>query len=363
MNSNKELTRYMNRSIGRLVSGIMRTSLKNPRETAFVLRARDRVIRAMKTREDFENQGHHIPPFLISSIAIACNLHCKGCYARANGICGPDEEKTLTAEEWKAVFKEAADLGVSFNLLAGGEPLMRRDVLEAAASVPEMIFPVFTNGLLIDEDDADFFGKHRNLIPILSIEGGRKETDERRGSGTYDTLSGVMDRLAARGILFGVSVTVTTENLETVTSETFVKGLENKGCRLTFFVEYVPVDKKTEHLAPGTEARTVFEKRLEFLRGSIPEMLFLSFPGDEKHMGGCLAAGRGFFHINAYGSAEACPFSPYSDRSLREHSLLEVLDSPFFIRLQQEELVGGEHDGGCALFQKEDQVLSLLKGD
>ena len=90
-------------------------------------------------------------------------------------------------------------------------------------------------------------------------------------------------------------------------------------------------------------------------------MIFLSFPGDEKHMGGCLAAGRGFFHINAYGAAEACPFSPYSDRSLREHTLLEVLDSPFFARLQQESLVGGEHDGGCALFQKRAQVQALLK--
>ena len=26
-----------------------------------------------------------VPPFLICSIATTCNLHCKGCYARANG--------------------------------------------------------------------------------------------------------------------------------------------------------------------------------------------------------------------------------------------------------------------------------------
>ena len=123
----------------------------------------------------------------------------------------------------------------------------------------------------------------------------------------------------------------------------------------------LPVEAGSELLAPSEAERTVLEQRQTVLREGMPGMVFLSFPGDEKHMGGCLAAGRGFFHINAYGAAEACPFSPYSDRSLREHTLLEVLDSPFFARLQQESLVGGEHDGGCALFQKRAKVQALLK--
>lgn len=47
-------------------------------------------------------------------------------------------------------------------------------------------------------------------------------------------------------------------------------------------------------------------------------MVFLSFSGDEKYVGGCLAAGRGFFHINANGEVEPCPFSPYSDVNSKE---------------------------------------------
>ena len=316
----------MNRAIENLAAGVVRGTLKNPRETAFILKLRDRLVRAMKKRETAEKQGRHIPPFLISSIATECNLHCKGCYARANGICSASEEKALTAEEWQKIFEEAAGIGFSFNLLAGGEPLIRRDVLEAAACVKEMVFPVFTNGLLIDEKTADFFEKNRHLIPVISIEGGKAQTDDRRGEGTYRAVQEVMERLRERGVLFGVSITVTTENFHTVTGDAFIK-----------------------------------KRRQAALREAFPEMIFLSFPGDEKHMGGCLAAGRGFFHINAYGAAEACPFSPYSDRSLREHTLLEVLDSPFFARLQQESLVGGEHDGGCALFQKRAQVQALLK--
>ena len=86
----------------------------------------------------------------------------------------------------------------------------------------------------------------------------------------------------------------------------------------------------------------------------------IAFPGDEKSSGGCLAAGRGFFHINAFGGAEPCPFSPYSDVNVSDTSLQESLQSPFFQKLQQGYLMR-EHTGGCALFEQETQVKMLLK--
>lgn len=86
----------------------------------------------------------------------------------------------------------------------------------------------------------------------------------------------------------------------------------------------------------------------------------MSFPGDEKYTGGCLAAGRGFFHINANGDAEPCPFSPYSDISVRDHSLLEVLDSRLFVKMRQSGMLLGEHTGGCLLFNKEDDVKKMI---
>ena len=47
-----------------------------------------------------------------------------------------------------------------------------------------------------------------------------------------------------------------------------------------------------------------------------------------------MAAGRGFFHINSHGSAEPCPFSPYSDTNVRDTSLRQALQSPLFTALQ-----------------------------
>jgi MoaA/NifB/PqqE/SkfB family radical SAM enzyme len=92
-------------------------------------------------------------------------------------------------------------------------------------------------------------------------------------------------------------------------------------------------------------------------------MLFLSFPGDEKDTGGCLAAGRGFFHISVNGDAEPCPFSPYSDTNIRDKSLLEALQSPLFSKLTETGMLNSQHTGGCVLFDKQNEVKALINFD
>ena len=362
MASNNELTCYMNGAIEQMVKDILKSTLQNPKETAYLFQLRAHTKRNEKRRLAQEAAGQHIPAFLICSITHTCNLFCAGCYARANGLCAETAKmELLSAAKWRSIFEQAAELGISFSLLAGGEPLLRRDVMEEAAKVESVTFPIFTNGTLIDEAYASFFDAHRNLVPVLSIEGGRQRTDARRGEGTYEKLMDTMALLKAHKLLFGVSVTVTRENLIEVTSEAFMDMLQKSGCRLVFFIEYVPADPSTRHLAPTDEDRALLEEKQDALRLRYPSISFISFPGDEKYMGGCLAAGRGFFHINPYGSAEPCPFSPYSDRSLTDHTLLEVLQSPLFRMLQTEGLVGGEHIGGCALFEQEALVKQCLQ--
>jgi len=357
----KNLTGYLNDASERLVKNILKSAIGNPKEIAFLLRYRGTSKAAKQKRNNFESAGQHIPVFLISSITDSCNLFCTGCYARANGSCGGEKkEKLMTKAEWGNVFRQAKDLGIAFNLLAGGEPLLRKDVLKEAAKVKEILFPIFTNGLLIDNTYIKIFDKYRNLIPIISMEGNEYYTDSRRGEGTYGKLLDVMDNLNQSKILFGASITVTSENLKEVTSQGFLEMLSHKGCKAVLFIEYVPIDSNTQHLALSEEKRWLLERKQDELRNVYHKMIFLSFPGDEKYMGGCLAAGRGFLHINPYGSAEACPFSPYSDTSLKTNTLQEALNSPFFKRLQEDRLVGGEHDGGCALFANEEKVKLLL---
>ena len=125
-------------------------------------------------------------------------------------------------------------------------------------------------------------------------------------------------------------------------------------------MEFVPVTEESKELAPGDAEREYLAHELARLRREVPEMVFVSFPGDEKSSGGCLAAGRGFFHINSHGGAEPCPFSPYSDANVRETGLKGAVDSSLFNARRSGDLLAGDHRGGCVLYEKRDQVEALL---
>ncbi len=356
------LTEYLNQSIESLLRDALRNTASNPKESAFFIRSMHVQKKASDIRSRSEKAGRHVPPFLIASIASQCNLHCVGCYARANHACADTASEELPAPRWKKIFLEAAGLGVSFVLLAGGEPLFRKDVLRSASEVPDVIFPVFTNGTMLDEEYLKLFSRSRNLIPVLSVEGDAPETDARRGAGVYRRVADVMKKIKEEGIFYGCSITVTRENLPNITADDFVDRLSANGCKLIFYVEYVPAVPGTEDLAPNDADRGFLADQLKKLRSRRQPILFFSFPGDEKALGGCLAAGRGFFHINARGGAEPCPFSPYSDIGLKEHTLAEAMDSPLFYGIQKNGLTDIPHDGGCALFAKQDAVRDILKG-
>ena len=356
-----DLQDYVTRGVERVVADALRATLKDPRESAFMLRFAAASKAASKKRRRAEDAGEHIPPFLIASITSQCNLHCAGCYSRCNhATVDAAPVCQLTREEWLRVFDEADELGVSFILLAGGEPMLRRDIIEAAGEKPNILFPIFTNGTYMDARYFDLFDRCRNLVPIMSIEGEREITDARRGAGIYDRLIANMDELHRRGLIFGASVTVTTENVRQVASDAFLRKLSERGCRAVIFVEFVPVTDDSKALAPGDAERAYLAEEIARLRRDAPEMVYISFPGDEKSSGGCVAAGRGFFHINSHGGAEPCPFSPYSDVNIRNASLREALRSPLFLALQSGGILLDDHEGGCVLYEKRELVEKIL---
>lgn len=355
------LEAYLSNGVENIVNTAMKASFTNPKESIFMAKFALASKNARRLRQDAELRGEHIPPFLIASVTSKCNLHCAGCYARSNESCHDREaENQLTEEEWSNIFLEAKNIGISFILLAGGEPLMRPELIKTAGRMQEIVFPIFTNGTMINEEYIKLFTKNRNLVPILSIEGNESTTDDRRGDGVYQQLLQAMESMKKHKILYGTSVTVTKENIREVTSKTFLDTLNANGCKVVIYVEYVPISIETKALAPEEAEREYLNEELVKIRQGLEDMLFISFPGDEKTSGGCLAAGRGFFHINAQGNAEPCPFSPYSDTNLKKVSLKEALNSPLFRQLRDNKILLAEHTGGCVLFEKEEMVKSLL---
>ena len=356
-----DLQEYLIEGVEGIVSEAIKATLKNPKESAFMLKFAAASRTASKKRRKAEAKGDHIPPFLIASITSKCNLHCAGCYSRCNHATTDSEPvRQLTAEEWQNVFDEAEEIGISFIMLAGGEPMLRRGVIEGAGKKQNILFPIFTNGTHLDERYLELFDKCRNLIPVMSIEGSRELTDERRGAGIYDRLIANMDEIHKRGLIFGASVTVTTRNCKEVTSQAFLDSLSEKGCKVVIFVEYVPVTDESRELAPTDTEREYLQNKIRQLRETHPEMVYISFPGDEKSSGGCVAAGRGFFHINSHGGAEPCPFSPYSDINVRDSSLKKAMDSPLFRKLRDEGYLLEDHEGGCVLYEKRELVQQII---
>ena len=307
-------------------------------------------------RQAQEIGGLMIPPVMILSATSRCNLACKGCYASKRMESCSSE---LSLERISTLFREASDLGIGVIMIAGGEPLMRPEILWAASEHRNIVFPIFTNGTLLNSSSISYFKFHPNLLPILSIEGNRLYTDARRGSGVYTRLLQNLDQLKQARRMAGISVTLTCENFEEVTHPVWMKEFVDRGCRLFFLVEYVPQNESDLALCLREEQKDKLQGRLELLRKQMPA-LFVSLPGDEKNYGGCLAAGRGFVHIGADGALEPCPFAPFSDLNISNISLKDALRSPFLAKLRDSHHLLSETQGGCTLWENREWVNDQL---
>lgn len=357
MLKNEMVTDLLNDSIVGLLKDVLKICIKNPRQTGFILKILKSQKAALNKRSFHVKDNFAVPPFMILSITDACNLKCTGCYAKVNNRNNKDiMDKGLI----NRILQEADEIGINIILLAGGEPLVRKaDIFEFVKYFKNILFPLFTNGVLLEDDDIGYLKAHKNLIPILSIEGFEEETDNRRGKGVYQKLDSLFQTLKKNNIFYGTSITVTKENYDLVTSDIFVKNLVEAGCGIFFYVEYVPVDDEADNLVLSEKQKLNITNTMSILEKKYSGV-FVAFPGNEEAFGGCLAAGRGFVHINSAGDLEPCPFVPYSDTNIRDKHLLDSLKSQFLSRIKQNHSMLTETKGGCALWENRELLKRLL---
>ena len=266
----------------------------------------------------------------------------------------------ISPEILSSVIDQAADLGVSIIVIAGGEPLVRQtEIFQLAQAHPRILFPVFSNGLMIDEKMAGTFTTIRNIVPVISFEGFREDTDTRRGDGVYDRLLMTCNILKENNIFFGCSVTTTRKNFDNVTSESFIREMMDAHVRVFTFVEYVPMTPGLEDVVLTREQKKNLQTILTGYNKKFPA-LFLGFPGEEEVYGGCLAAGRGFVHVSPSGNLEPCPAVTFSDTNLVTTPLKEALKSRLLSRLREEPEVLTESSGGCALRANQAWVQEIM---
>ena len=357
MGLQKSAVARLNQGLRIFFSEFVRVSLRRPRQTAFFARTVLWQGAAARRRAACAKEGLHVPPIIIFSITNRCNLRCKGCYAQAIRRDAPEE---LTAAALRGIVSQADELGVSFFVIAGGEPLVRLEIVDITRDFRRVLFLLVTNGLLLDDALVARLKSQPNTVPVLSIEGNEADTDGRRGAGVHERLHERMEALRAAGIFFSLSLTLTRRNFETVTEPAFIEAAIREGCKLFLFLEYTPVREGTEDWVITDAQRDRMKTLVADFRSRF-RAVFIAVPWDEEEQGGCLASGRGFVHISAAGDLEPCPFAPYSDVNLKRVPLREALGSRFLSLMRANHDLFAETASGCALWNNRERVRELLE--
>ena len=202
-----------------------------------------------------------------------------------------------------------------------------------------------------------------NLSFFLSIEGTPDTNDARRGSGHYDAVMKAMDLLKKYGIVFGTSICYTSANIDAVSSEEFLRFISSKGARYGFYFHYMPVgNNAVPELMPTPEQRKKMIERIRYFRSPECDIEFypMDFQNDGEFVGGCIAGGRNYFHINSNGDAEPCVFIHFSNTNIHENSILEMLQSPLFMAYHEGQPFNRNHLRPCPMLENPELLKEMV---
>ena len=322
-NPDSKWMRYVNRLLDETDPHVAKmTALNLGYQAAF---AGTKKIRKMR-----EIENCNIPWLILMDPTSACNLHCTGCWAAEYG-----HKLNLTFDELDNIVTQGKELGVYFYMMTGGEPLVRKaDIIRLCEKHNDCAFHCYTNGTLVDEKFCEDMKRVGNLSLSISLEGFEDANDFRRGEGVYHKVLHAMDLLHENGLIFGNSVCYTSKNMDAVTSDEFFDLLIEHGSRFAWYFHLMPVGMKASpELMPTKEQREYIYHRLREVRGfeGGKEIFVMDFQNDGEYVGGCIAGGRNYCHINPKGDVEPCVFIHYSGANIREKSLLECLKQPLFM--------------------------------
>lgn len=347
------LNHYINSILSQTDPNVLKTAALNLGFEAFFHGTK--TIRKMR-----EIHQCNVPWLILMDPTSACNLHCTGCWAAEYG-----NRLNLTFEEMDHLIEQGKELGIYFYMFTGGEPLVRKtDIIKLCEKHNDCAFLAFTNGTLVDDAFCKEMLRVGNFYLAISLEGFKNVNDLRRGEGVFNKVMDAMALLKKDGLIFGTSICYTSKNIETVTSDEFVDLMVEKGCRYAMYFHYMPVgnDAATE-LLPTPEQRTYMRSRIREIRNMTygKGIFAFDFQNDGEFVGGCIAGGRNYFHINANGDAEPCVFIHYSGANIKTHSLLEILKQPLFMAYRDNQPFNENHLRPCPMLENPEILERIVK--
>ena len=352
-NKDATLNKYINRVLDEVDPKVLKTMALNLGYEAFMY--------GTKTiRKNREIHNCNVPWLILMDPTSACNLHCTGCWAAEYG-----NRLNLTLDEMDSVVTQGKKLGTYLYMFTGGEPLVRKDdLIKLCKKHKECAFLAFTNGTLVDEAFCQEMLNVGNLYLAISLEGFEAVNDLRRGQGVYGKVMHTMELLKSHGLVFGTSICYTSKNIETVTSDEFVDLMIENGCRYALYFHYMPVGNDASlDLLPTPEQRIYMKDRVREIRNMTTGkgIFTMDFQNDGEFVGGCIAGGRNYFHINANGDAEPCVFIHYSGANIRENTLLECLKQPLSMAYHDNQPFNENPLRPCPMLENPDILQRLVK--
>ena len=304
-----------------------------------------------------EKYGCNIPWAILLDPTSACNLHCTGCWAAEYG-----NKLNLTFDEIDSIITQGKELGVYMYIYTGGEPLVRKkDLIALCNKHSDCQFLSFTNGTLIDEEFTDEMLRVKNFIPAISLEGSEEATDGRRGTGTYRKVIRAMELLKQKHLPFGISSCYTSANVDSIASDEFIDTICSMGARFIWYFHYMPVgNDAAPQLLPSPEQREYMFHRIREIRSTKP-IFAMDFQNDGQYVGGCIAGGRRYLHINANGDVDPCVFIHYSNSNIRECTLLEALQSPIFMAYHDGQPFNDNMLRPCPMLENPEQLREIVE--
>ena len=315
---------------------------------------------ATKTvRANREKYRCNFPNIILFDPTSACNRNCKGCWSAEYG-----HKYSLTASEMESIVQQGRELGTHLFMLTGGEPLLRKnDIFRLCEQNPDCMFLCYTNATLVDDAFCETMNRLGNLTLALSIEGTEESNDARRGEGSYATTMQAMSRLKKHRCFFGMSVCYTRDNVGFVTSEQFIDDMAAQGVKFGLYFNYMPVGQNAvPELIPSPAQREHMYRWLRRMRDAKTgkSMFVMDFQNDAEYVGGCIAGGRNYFHINSSGDIEPCVFIHYSDSNIRTHTLLEALQRPLFQAYYRNQPFNDNHLRPCPMLENPDCLRHII---
>lgn len=298
----------------------------------------------------------NIPWAILLDPTSACNLHCTGCWAAEYG-----NKLNLSFDEIDNIVKQGKELGIYMYIYTGSEPLVRKhDLIRLCEKHNDCIFLCFTNATLIDEAFANEMLRVKNFIPAISLEGFEEATDGRRGNGVYQKAVKAMELLKSKKLLYGISTCYTSANYKSITDEAFYDHLIDLGAYFIWFFHYMPVgNDASPDLLLTPEQREYVYHTVRRLRAEKP-LFAMDFQHDAEYVGGCIAGGRRYLHINANGDVDPCVFIHYSDSNIREKSLLDCLRSPLFMAYHDGQPFNDNMLRPCPMLENPEKLRSII---